>query len=153
ARTVGPEGTANGGIVGPASFMWLRAQRIPRYTINQIVRPDDAAAVSSTDLHPWRVAGDLHAATAIGLQVPGCQKFYCTQDSNTGTLYLVDQRSRSWATLHLTTEPPYEVHQSGHRKLWDDVETAYRWWVDAGKPTVDAWRFTITPSEHRVELG
>ena len=153
ALTVGPEGTATGGIVGPASFMWLRAQRIPRYTINQIVRPDDAAAVSSTDLHPWRVAGDLHAATAIGLQVPGCQKFYCTQDSHTGTLYLVDQRSRSWATLHLTTEPPYEVHQSGHRKLWDDVETAYRWWVDAGKPTVDAWRFTITPSEHRIELG
>jgi protein-L-isoaspartate O-methyltransferase len=144
--------TATGGIVGPASFMWLRAQRIPRYSTSRIVRGEDAAAVSTTDLHPWHVAGDVHAATAIGLRVPQCETFYHPDSPETGTLYLVDQCSRSWATLHLTTEAPYAVRQSGARTLFDEVATAYRWWVHAGEPTVDAWRFTVTPSRQRIEL-
>jgi protein-L-isoaspartate(D-aspartate) O-methyltransferase len=152
ALTVNPDGTATGKIVGPASFMWLRAQRIPRYHTSRIIRSDDTVVVSTTDLHPWYVASDVHAATAIGLRVPRCQKFYHAQSSETGTLYLVDQYHRCWATLHITAEPPYEVRQSGQRKLWDEVETAYQWWIDAGKPAVDAWRFTVTPSGQRVEL-
>jgi protein-L-isoaspartate(D-aspartate) O-methyltransferase len=152
ALTVHPDDTATGGIVGPASFMWLRAQRIPRYTTSRIMRDDDTASESTTDLHPWHVAGDVHAATAIGLRVPGCETFYHPDSPETGTLYLVDQCSRSWATLHLTTEAPYAVRQSGARTLFDEVATAYRWWVHAGEPTVDAWRFTVTPGGQRIEL-
>jgi protein-L-isoaspartate O-methyltransferase len=153
ALTVDHDGTtATGGIIGPASFMWLRAQRVPRYTLGRIMRSEDAAAVSTTNLHPWQVAGDANAATAIGLRVPGCQHFYHAQSSDAGTLYLVDQHSRSWATLHTTTELPYEVRQGGQRKLWDEVETAYRWWIDTGQPAMDAWRFTVTASAQRVEL-
>lgn len=68
-----------------------------------------------------------------------------------GTLYLVDQHSRSWATLHITPEPPYQVRQSGQRSLWDEMDTAYRWWIDADQPSVEAWRFTVTASGQRVE--
>ncbi len=146
------DGTATGRIVGPASFMWLRGQRIPRYTLDRIRRRDEGATVSITDLHPGQVASDPNAATAIGLRVPWCENFYHAESSHTGALYLVDQRSRSWATLHLTTDPPYAVRQYGQRKLWDEVETAYRWWVDVGAPPVDAWRFTVTPSGQRIEL-
>jgi len=153
ALTVHSDGTATGKIVGPANFMWLRTQRIPRYTIGQIMRDDDAVVVSTTDLHPWYVADDTNAATAIGLRVPGCQSLYHPQSPDTGTFYLVDQHHRCWATLCITPEPPYEVRQYGHRKLWDEVEAAYRWWVDAGEPAVDAWKFTITRSAHRIELG
>ena len=153
ALTVEDDGTsASGGIVGPAAFMWLRAQRIPRYTTSRIVRNRDAAAVSTTDLHPYQVAGDVHAATAIGLRVPRCESFYSPDSSEAGTLYLVDQHSRSWATLHLTPEPPYEVRQSGDRALWEEVDGAYRWWIDAGQPAVEAWRFTVTASGQQVEL-
>jgi Protein-L-isoaspartate(D-aspartate) O-methyltransferase (PCMT) len=144
--------TATGGIVGPASFLWLRAQRIPRSSTSRIVRDQDAAAVSTTDLHPWQVAGDVHAATAIGLRVPRCESFYSPEGSQVGTLYLVDQWGCSWATLHLTPEPPYQVHQSGERTLWDEVDTAYRWWRDAGQPAAEAWRFTVTASGQRVAL-
>ena len=152
ALTVHPDATATGRIVGPASFMRLRAQRIPRYSTSRIVRDQDVAAVSTTDLHPWDVAGDVHAATAIGLRVPRCESLYSPDGSEAGTLYLVDQWSRSWATLHVSAEPPYEVRQSGERKLWDEVHTAYRWWIDADQPAVDAWRFTVTASGQRVEL-
>jgi len=152
ALTVDQDGTATGRIVGPASFMWLRAQRIPRYTIGQIMRRDEGAALSTTDLHPWHVASDANAATAIGLRVPRCENFYHAESSDAGILYLVDQHHRSWAALHTTAEPPYEVRQGGRRKLWDEVETAYRWWVDAGEPAVDAWTFTVAPNGQRVEL-
>ncbi len=152
ALTVHPDATATGRIVGPAAFMSLRAQRIPRYTISRIVREDDTATTSTTDLHPWHVAGDAHVSTAIGLRVPQCARLYQPEDPETGTLYLVDQWSRSWATLHVSAEPPYEVRHSGERKLWDEVATAYQWWLDRGKPAVDAWRFTIDPSGQRIEL-
>lgn len=67
-------------------------------------------------------------------------------------MYLIDQWSRSWATLHVTTEAPYEVRQSGERTLWDEVQAAHRWWLDMGKPAADAWRFTIDPTGQRIEL-
>jgi hypothetical protein len=54
--------------------------------------------------------------------------------------------------MHLTAEPPYEVRQSGPRKLWNEVHSAYRWWLDANEPAVDVRKFTITPSDQRVEL-
>ena len=152
ALTVHRDTTTTGRIVGPASFMWLRAQRIPRYTTSRIMRRDDTATTSTTDLHPWHVAGDANAATAIGLRVPQCESFYHPDNSEAGTLYLVDQWSRSWATLRITTEAPYEVRQSGERKLWDEVQAAHRWWLDMGKPAVDAWRFTIDPGGQRIEL-
>jgi hypothetical protein len=152
ALTVDHHGTATGEIVGPASFMWLRAQHIPRYSTSRIVREDDTATTSTTGLHPWQVAGDVHAATAIGLRVTRCESLFSPESSQTGTLYLVDQWSRSWATLHLTPEPPYEVQQSGERKLWDEVATAYRWWIDADQLAVDAWKFTVTANGQRIEL-
>ena len=152
ALTVHPDSTATGRIVGPASFMRLRAQRIPRYSASRIMRGDDTTTTSTTDLHPWYVAGDVHAATAIGLRVPQCESLYHPESSEAGTLYLVDQWSGSWATLHVTTETPYEVRQSGERKLWDEVHSAHRWWLELGKPAVEAWRFTIDPGGQRIEL-
>ena len=152
ALTVHADATATGRIVGPASFMQLRAQRIPRYTVSRIVRDDDPVTTSTTDLHPWYVTGDADVSTAIGLRVPRCKSLYDPDSPETGTLYLIDQWSRSWATLEITTETPYEVRQSGQRKLWDEVHTAYHWWLDNGKPAVDAWQFTLDPDGQRIEL-
>lgn len=152
ALTVHRDATATGRIVGPAAFMWLRAQRIPRYIMSRIVRHEDLATVSTTDLHPWYVAGDVDVSTTIGLRVPQCESLYDPDSAETGTLYLIDQWSGSWATLEITTEAPYEVRQSGARKLWDEVQTAYQWWLNRGKPPVDAWRFALGPSGQRIEL-
>ncbi len=152
ALTVHADATATGRIVGPASFMQLRAQRIPRYIVSRIVRDDDPVTTSTTDLHPWYVTGDADVSTAIGLRVPRCESLYDPDSPETGTLYLIDQWSRSWATLEITTETPYEVRQSGQRKLWDEVHTAYHWWLDNGKPAVDAWQFTLDPDGQRIEL-
>jgi SAM-dependent methyltransferase len=153
ALTVAGAGTATGRLVGPASFMWLHAQRIPRYTVGRIMRATDPATVSTTDLHPWYVAGDANAATAIGLRVPRCENFYLSDDGNVGTLYLLDQWTCSWATVDVTQELPYQVRQAGQRKLWEEVQAAYRWWSDASKPAVDAWQFTVSSVGQRIELA
>jgi hypothetical protein len=31
------------------------------------------------------------------------------------------------------------------------IETAHQWWINAGKPGLPAWRFTITPDGQRIE--
>lgn len=172
ALTVTDDGRATGGIIGEASFMHLRAQRIPRFRTKAIVTDEASAAVSTTELHPYDVAGDRHAATAIGLRVPRCEAVYApagpdsADDSvdpdsspgsgppGTGTLWLVDQWSMAWASLQLTEHgAPYTVHQAGERALWDEVETAYWWWVNAGRPATGDWHFTIGPDGQRIHLS
>lgn len=147
---VGHDGTASGRFGGAAAFMALRAQRVPRPRGRSI---DTATGtVSTTDVHPYRSAGDRDAATAIGTRVRGIHKHYAPATDSTGTQWLLDPDTESWASITLTPDPPYEVHQGGPRRLWDEVEAAYRWWIDTGQPSVDAWRVTVTPAGQRNEL-
>ncbi len=62
--------------------------------------------------------------------------------------------SRSWASIDY--EPGvdlYHVDQLGPRRLWDEVEAACRWWLHAGSPKAEQWKFTITPEGQRIELA
>jgi hypothetical protein len=36
------------------------------------------------------------------------------------------------------------VYQSGRRRLWDEVETAFRWWQDQGRPGFQRFGLTVT---------
>ena len=89
--------------------------------------------------------------------MPGCQWRYWPweEDDPVGVLWLIDQWG-SWAKLTHTTpdadEDEFIVQQSGTRRLWDETEAAYRWWVDAGRPAADRWRFTVTPHGQRIAL-
>lgn len=151
--TVHPDGTATGRIGEPAAFMWLRGQRAPRYRLAPIVDAAPDYTVTHTDLHPAGIAGDRHAATAIGLRVPRCQFLYDPDTADAGTLYLIDQWGGSWASLHLTPDgPPYEVRQAGPRSLWDELRAAYRWWGELGKPPVHEWQFTVTETGQQITL-
>lgn len=150
--TVRGDNTAVGGIVGEVAFMPLREQRpVPAY------RPDedehDRAAVTYTDLHPHNVAGIFDASMAISMRVPDCRTSHYADGRGAGTLWLLDPASESWASLRYAPESrPFEIRQAGPRHLWDEVEAAYRWWEEQGKPAAGRWRFTIGPGEQRIEL-
>ena len=91
----------------------------------------------------------------IGLQVPDCEYRFCCalDDSGEYTVWFVDPSSRSWASIdYVPGADTYEVNQLGPRQLWDEVEAAYTWWVQANSPTSDQWRFTITPTGQHVDL-
>lgn len=159
--TVNEDGIAVGQFVDDASFMILRDQRGHRS--REVVRDTneyEQATITETEIHPAEVASGSYsrgAVIAIGTRVPDCRSDYFPStdpDSNDGTLRLVDHLSGSWARLRYDHNggPPYAVRQFGPRRLWDEVEAAYQWWVDHGSPTADRWRFTVTPHGQRVEL-
>ncbi|MGH3771873.1 MAG: methyltransferase domain-containing protein [Pseudonocardiaceae bacterium] len=154
--TVDQDGTASGRLVGNVAFMWLRDQRIPFRWVRECVYDEDQALVTHTGLHPGRVTGAYHAALAIGLLVPDCEYRHCRAGDDSGeyTVWFLDPSSRSWASVDYAPGiDTYEVNQLGPRRLWDEVEAAYAWWVQAGSPTAEQWRFTVTPQGQQVNLA
>lgn len=152
--TVAEDGTATGALVNTTvSFMELRAQRVPRVTLAEVVRDTDLAEVSQTDLHACEVCnGDVQFA--VGVRVPGCQWEYvpATGDDGRHRVWFLDPASRSWARFEYRPGAcRWPVHQFGPRRLWEDIEAAYQWWDQSGRPTADQWRFTITVDGQRVE--
>jgi hypothetical protein len=89
------------------------------------------------------------------MKVPGCSVITVPHPGAelTGTLWFVDPDTGSWANLHYQPDTDiYPVDQSGPRNLWDEIDTAYHWWEDAGCPGPDRWRITLTPDGQQVTL-
>jgi methyltransferase of ATP-grasp peptide maturase system len=152
--TVSPDGTAEGRIVGNVAFMFLRDQRIYA-SVDDEECDETTARHSQTSIAPYSVAGDYDACLAIGMKVPGCSLITVPDPTAelTGTLWFVDPDTDSWANLHYQPHTrAYPVHQSGPRDLWDEIETAYHWWRDAGRPGPGQWRITVTPHGQQVTL-
>jgi protein-L-isoaspartate(D-aspartate) O-methyltransferase len=144
---VGADHIGRGRIVGPASFMLLREQRVTRWIAD--ILGTGQVVYSTTDLHPWYVASpdQLDAATTVGMRVPGCRQFF-----DDGDLHLIDSATRSWGKITLTDSPPYPVEQGGTRKLWDEVLAAYQWWREHDEPRVADWLITVGPDGQRISL-
>lgn len=160
ALTVTAERTAVGSIIDKASFMTLRQQRFTQPGLTLSAKDDAHAAHSHTDIHPAEIANGyvaFDACIALAILLPHCAMSYAPPELDAegeGILWLVDARSGSWARLHHhpDRDGPYRVLQSGPRHLWDEVHTSYHWWLDAGRPTAEHWRFTITPQGQHVQL-
>ncbi|MGH8918699.1 MAG: hypothetical protein ACRD0H_10245, partial [Actinomycetes bacterium] len=154
--TVSEDGTATGQLVDDVAFMWLRDQRVPWIWVRDFVYDEDKALVSHTGLHPDRVTGNNHAALTIGVRVPSCEYRHCRATDGSGecTVWFLDHMSRSWASVdYIPGATTFEVNQLGPRQLWDEIEAAYTWWVQAGSPTADKWRFTVTPDGQQINLS
>lgn len=147
------DGTATGYPVGRVAFMPLRQHRSNRVAPADLAAAAPDAKASHTEVAPWRVANSWDVRWAISTRVPSCRWDHDETDGQ-HTLWLVDVESRSWAAANYDDAgaSPYEVCQHGPRRLWDEVEASYRWWVDAGSPTADRWRFTVSAEGQRVEL-
>lgn len=152
--TVNGDGTAQGRIVDNVAFMFLRDQCIYA-SIDDEECDETTARKSHTTVAPYSVVGDYDASLAIGMKVPGCSVIIVPDPSAelTGTLWFVDPDTDSWAKMHYQPHAcAYPIHQSGPRDLWDEVETAYHWWRQAGRPGPERWQITITPQGQQVTL-
>ncbi len=153
--TVGPDGTATGGLVNTTiSFMPLRDQRITRTTAADLVRDTDTAELSTTDLHARHLCTD-DASFAIGFQVPGCHWEYqpTTGDDDRWAVWFLDPATRSWARFdYQPTTQRWPVHQFGPRRLFDEVTAAYHQWNHAGGPPATHLRLTITQHGQQLDL-
>jgi methyltransferase of ATP-grasp peptide maturase system len=151
---VNGDGTAQGRIVDNVAFMFLRDQRIYA-SIDDEECDETTARKSNTTVAPYSVVGDYDASLAIGMKVPGCSVIIVPDPTAelTGTLWFVDPDTDSWANMHYQPNTSvYPIHQSGPRNLWDEVETAYHWWREAGRPGPERWQITVTPEGQQVTL-
>jgi protein-L-isoaspartate O-methyltransferase len=155
ALTVGPDGTATGGLVNTTiSFMELRDQRIPRAAITDLVRDTDTPGLSHTELHACHLCNDDDAVFAIAMDVPGCHWEYepASGDDGRWCVWFLDPGTRSWARFdYQPGTRRWPVHQFGPRRLFDEITAAYHRWDHAGRPSVAQWRFTVAPDGQRVE--
>ena len=149
-------GASTGQFGGDLAFMRLRSQH------RRFYEPDQAesahADLTTTDVHGWdffRMINSDQATFSIGLRVPRCA---LTVELNKfgpdhHVLELDDITTRSWAQLdaQLTSPDKLLVRQLGPRRLWDEVEAAYDWWYDHGKPSLTRFGMT-TAGTHAVWL-
>jgi protein-L-isoaspartate(D-aspartate) O-methyltransferase len=152
---VSGDGTASGWFVGSSAFMRLRAQRVQRTHVREYLGgakwPADGTR-SMTTLAPEDV-GAWHVMFAIGVQVSEAFPWMESYDDGSYTLWLRDTAVTSWATADYEKgRDEFEVYQSGPRRLWNEVETAYRWWEKNGRPGFERFGLTVTADSETVWL-
>jgi hypothetical protein len=155
ALDVHTNGTATGKVVGGASFMRLRDQRIPHCPVpSEDVVP--GATVRKTGLRPTDMVRNGGVLLAMSAHVPNCQARYKAPSEETAgeaALYLTDRHSGSWARLYAHPDNDvHEVTQGGERRLFDEVEAVYTWWERQGCPRADRWRITVDRDGQRIEM-
>ncbi|HWE90688.1 MAG TPA: methyltransferase domain-containing protein [Pseudonocardiaceae bacterium] len=155
--TVGEDGAATGRAVPMrVGFMELRAQRTPAAGLSELRWDDPAADVSYTEIEPWTTLLRDASQWAIAVAVPQCRHavWKRTEQRRHGVAWLIDPLSRSWASVVPgDRKGQFVVRQSGPRRLWDETETAYRWWQANGEPPVEAWQFVIGADRQYVRLA
>lgn len=147
ARLVVNDGAtaASGRFTGPAQFMKDRSQRLswPRH---EDYVTDWPGEVSTTALPlDAIVSGDPYGSTEyiLGLLVPDCAHgVHCQGDETHAWFFgLTD---RSWALARFAGGREAVVHQSGPRRLWDEVEAARRTWDEHGRPPLTDFGLTVS---------
>lgn len=154
---VNENGTACGRFVEGVylSFMPIRAQRIAYLPDDPDGDPDVITTItlSPADLRHTVLVFD--GSFAIGLRVPKCRTWYET-DKDHGywhTLGFDDTESGSCAIVNADpNEPDIVIKQWGPRRLWHEVELAYQWWVNKGRPAHDRFGLSVSPDGQSVWL-
>ncbi|WP_308425122.1 methyltransferase domain-containing protein [Wenjunlia tyrosinilytica] len=152
--TVEEDGRATGPFLRMVEFMKLRDQRLDWNRFREHVPefPGDADMSSTTvalsDL------GDRYEPVRFvtGLRVPDCAHVVNRSEAE-DKAWFFDLTTRSWAAaVFRPGEPEATVYQSGPRRLWDEVEAAYRWWTARGEPGHSRFGLTVTAEGDRVWL-
>ncbi|WP_322769161.1 rRNA adenine N-6-methyltransferase family protein [Frankia sp. Cr1] len=140
ALAVDADGTAQGRFHGEAGFMRLRNQRTDPHVW---WLGEDDADVRTTRRYLDEPLNDFEAGFAVGTWLSDCTNGQIDEGGPAKTLLLSHADSQSWASLTAGTDE-HEVTQYGPRRLWDELETAYDWWVAVGRPPCTRFGLTVT---------
>jgi protein-L-isoaspartate(D-aspartate) O-methyltransferase len=151
-----PDGKAMGRFAGSADYMLLRSQRPAGGPARRWVQATTGeVTVSETELDPRSIRhAPVSADLVIATLVPGVvSRFYADDDG--ATLWVLDAAGPGGPWASVDYEPgkqTYRVEQTGHRRLWDEVEAAYKRWLSWGRPDINRFGMTITRDTRRVWL-
>ncbi|MFJ1591377.1 hypothetical protein ACIOD0_14180 [Kitasatospora albolonga] len=149
--TVDDSGSASGPFSPHSAFMLMKNQHTDLRIFHDVVRDNHRPDESTTDLPPWRVAGDdLAAQFAMGLQLRDVWgKWHDNPDVEgvASRLWAATTDATSWAAVDWGGKPDdrFTVWQQGPRRLWNEVEAAHAWWPLHGCPGPE--RFGLTAGE------
>lgn len=139
--------SATGPFTGPVEFMKARAQRLSPVVHSEYVSGSVLARTkSSTTLTEADVMGERFSPQrfAIGLRLRDCLCVEADKRGGKRPVWFYGLKDRSWACVVFRDGADTQVWQSGARRLWDEVETAYGWWVENGEPGYERFGLTVT---------
>lgn len=145
------EGLASGWFHPHSAFMLMRSQRTNLRIFRDVVRDEHVPDESATTLSPWAVTEDDWAAQfAIGLQTGDVWRAWQDAPDVDGTasrLWLATTDATSWTAIDWDgqSDERFTVWQYGPRRLWNEVEAAYAWWHQAGRPGPERFGLTVSP--------
>lgn len=148
--TVARDGrSASGPFTRPVNFMRMRSQRLVRpehgsYVLAQGTGGADKSTTAVTESEFLTGSFDVEAFT-VGLQVPACTHTPDRKRDGKRPVWFYGLTDKSWAVvIFRDSHDIATVYQSGPRRLWDEVEAAYRWWQEQGRPGFDRFGLTVT---------
>ncbi|WP_079194647.1 methyltransferase domain-containing protein [Streptomyces sp. CB02923] len=147
--------SASGRFTGPVEFMKLRAQRLPMVVHGEYVRGSVAEGrETSTDVMEAEFLGGAFGPQrfVFGLRVPDCLQVAAEKREGARPVWFYGLRDRSWACVQFRDGGTARVWQYGVRRLWDEVEAAYRWWVGNGRPGYERFGLTVAEDGEQVWL-
>ncbi|MFF0446010.1 methyltransferase domain-containing protein [Streptomyces sp. NPDC004609] len=141
--------SASGRFLGPVEFMKLRAHHLTWPEHDEYVSRHgfDDAVTSSTDITEEDLgAGRFDASHfAVGLRVRDCVRSVAEKREGARPVWFYSLTDRSWAVVMFRDgEKEATVRQAGARRLWDEVEAAWRWWDASGRPGYERFGLTVT---------
>jgi protein-L-isoaspartate O-methyltransferase len=147
--TVHDDATASGYFHRGAAFMRLRNQRDPE----SLARTWDLEPARSTTTRAYHLEPftDFNAAFAVSTRLPKWRAG--ARPTTDGLVFLLsDYSTGSWAAVFPAHDGRHRVAYEGPRQLWRDLDTAYRWWIDSGRPSASRFGLTVTPLGQRFWL-
>ncbi|MGH3886432.1 MAG: methyltransferase domain-containing protein [Pseudonocardiaceae bacterium] len=149
---VGDDNTAAGRFSGNLAFMRLRTQRGPCWVDDEDLDGADSSKTMLSSPEIGEAVASFDGSFAVGLHVPDC-RVHVEEDAADGqhVVWLSDGQSLARVVVEVGGSS-HQVHQCGPRRLWDEVESAYRWWRDAGQPSHTRFGVTVTPDDQMVWL-
>ncbi|MFI9585970.1 methyltransferase domain-containing protein [Streptomyces sp. NPDC052236] len=161
---VGEDGSsASGRFTRPVEFMKARAHphRLARAPHSEYVPGGDVAAAAESTSSTTLSARGLGIEDRLPHPFPFAAGLLLGQDcvsasdrrGDSCSVWLYGITDRSWAATVLRDgQPASTVYQGGPRRLWDQTETAHRWWTDTGEPQVHRFGLTVTSEGEQAWL-
>ncbi|MEV6764807.1 methyltransferase domain-containing protein [Streptomyces sp. NPDC051105] len=147
--------SATGPFTGPVEFMKARAQRLSavvhsEYVSDSVADRDKSSTVITED----EFMGEQFSPQqfAMGLKVRDCVHVVADKQDGKRPVWFYGLTDHSWACVVFRDGDEAQVWQSGPRQLWDEVESAYRWWGRQGKPGYERFGLTVSAAGQRAWL-